>query len=262
MTNFSRLGRLTLLAVLAASACLAQRNTLSATTVTAAISDSVTRFAVGSVTGMTVASANAGTAGTALYVNDTPGGPGEAMIVTSIDATNLVVGVRRGQTGTIAVAHLAGAFVLYGQQNWFRTTADPRGSCTAANTEVTPVVNVITGAQSLCSTVLNAWVPGFNNPRSPGVTTIVASTAGTVTPSGNLFHVSGTAAVTGFVLPLGFVGGSFCIIPDAAFTTTTAGNLAKATTLLTPKVVCSRTTSCRQGASSGVLAGLGSAGVS
>lgn len=234
-----KLIQITLAFAVLASACFAQRNTLSSTTVTAAITASARSFAVGSVTGMTVASANAGTAGSMLYVNDTPGGAGEAMIVTSIDTTNLIVGVRR-TAGNKASAHLAGAFVLYGPQNFFKSV-DPQGACTATNTEVTPMVNIVSGAQWLCSTVTLSWVPGWNNPLAEsqaGVTAAVASAAGVIVPSGPLFHVTGALAITGFTLPLGFVGGSFCIIPDGNFTTTTAGNVALASTAVTSKALC------------------------
>jgi hypothetical protein len=63
----------------------------------------------------------------------------------------------------------------------------------------------------------------------------VASAAGLVTPSGPLFHITGTAAITGFNIPVGFTGGSFTVIPDGAFTTTTANNIAIASTAVVSK---------------------------
>ena len=75
------------------------------------------------------------------------------------------------------------------------------------------------------------WVAGFNNPEpNKGPTAAVASAAGAILPSGPLFHVTGALAVTGFTIPVGFAGGSFVVIPDGAFTWTTAGNIAVAGT--------------------------------
>ena len=94
-----------------------------------------------------------------------------------------------------------------------------------------PWLNLTNGNQWLFSALTGVWVPGWNNPNSiKGVTAAVASAAGVILPSGPLFHVTGTAAITGFTLPIGFAGGSFTIIPDGAFTWTTAGNIAIAGT--------------------------------
>jgi hypothetical protein len=52
-----------------------------------------------------------------------------------------------------------------------------------------------------------------------------------------MFHVTGTAAVTGFTIPVGFMGGSFTIIPDGAFTWTTAGNIGLAGTAVVSRTL-------------------------
>jgi DNA-binding beta-propeller fold protein YncE len=49
--------------------------------------------------------------------------------------------------------------------------------------------------------------------------------------------VDGTAAVTGFTIPVGFAGGSFTIIPDGNFTWTTAGNIGLAGTAVTGRAL-------------------------
>jgi hypothetical protein len=108
-----------------------------------------------------------------------------------------------------------------------------------------PLLNVLTGEQFLCSTITNTWVPGFSNawlPVAGGPTTAVASAAGAILPSGPLFHVTGTAAVTGFTIPVGCAATavgtcSFTIIPDGAFTWTTAGNIALAGTAVVNKAL-------------------------
>jgi hypothetical protein len=71
----------------------------------------------------------------------------------------------------------------------------------------------------------------------PGPTAAVASVAGQVTPSGPLFHITGALAITGFLLPVGFTGGSFTVIPDGTFTWTTANNIAIAGTAVVNKAL-------------------------
>jgi hypothetical protein len=128
--------------------------------------------------------------------------------------------------------------VLVGAPNLFNSY-DPTGGCTAVNTFVTPWVNTTSGNEWLCSTVTNSWVPGFGNDAALDVpTAAVASAAGLITPSGPLFHVTGTAAITGFNIPVGFAFGSFCVIPDGIFTTTNANNIAIASTAVVSKVDC------------------------
>jgi hypothetical protein len=172
----------------------------------------------------------------------------EAMGVFSVNSTSCVLTVNRGYLGTQAAPHPSGDMVLYGP-NYAATIAqggnilpsglfqqDPaRGSaCTASNTPTTPWVNVLTGSQWLCSSLTNSWVPGFGNPLVPvlsEVTASVASVAGATLPSGPLFHVTGTNAITSWTVPVGCnataTGGcQFTIIPDAICTWTSAGNIA------------------------------------
>ncbi len=197
-------------------ASFAQQNALTSTTLSAAITATQQSFSVASATNISVSPA------TAIYVDK------ELMYVLSVSGTRITVA--RGQNGTAAVAHTSGSYVLAGRPDMFVTVA-PTGACTTASTYVAPVVNVLTGYQYLCSTVTLAWVPGFNNPEPAQATATVASAAGAITPSGPLFTVSGTAAVTGFTFPVGFTGkGSFTVIPTGAFTWTTAGNIAVAGT--------------------------------
>lgn len=175
---------------------------------------------------------------------------GEAMGVFGVNTSLNFVTVFRGFLGTNASPHPSGDMVLI--SNVYSTTLatggnpipsgffdkDPprNGSCTAAGTPTTPWVNILTGDQWLCSTVTNTWVPGFNNrlvPISMAPTAAVASVAGSTLPSGPLFHVTGTNAITGWTQPIGCnataVGScSFTIIPDAVCTWTSAGNIALA----------------------------------
>jgi len=178
----------------------------------------------------------------------------EAMGVFTVNTSSCVLTVNRGYLGTQAAPHPSGDMVLYGP-NYAVTLAqggnpvpsglfqqDPPigGTCTAANTPTTPWVNVLTGAQWLCSSVTNTWVAGFNNPLAldfTAQTATVPAAAGTITPSGPYFIVSGAGAITGFTVPVGCNATAtgactFTIISAAGstWTWTAAGNIMTAGT--------------------------------
>lgn len=213
------------------------QTSLTATTLSSAVAATNQRtIQLASATGI-VAPTPQGAPGTVLFVD------AEELAVTSVSGT--FVTVTRGAGGTAASAHVSGAMVLYGPANAFISTPfDPSGACTvgAGIFLYSPVVNVRTGNEWLCSTVTGKVVPGFSNAAGvPQVTTAVASAAGLVTPSGPLFHITGTAAITGFNIPVGFdpkEGGTFCVIPDGAFTTTNANNIAIASTAVVGRTLC------------------------
>lgn len=172
----------------------------------------------------------------------------EAMFVNSINASNSL-NVSRGYEGTPVAGHVSGARVLVGPPANFaplvrgvNADGDPTGQCTAANTIITPFVNIKNGRQWLCSTVTLEWTPGWGNASQfPQPTAAVASAAGQITPSGPLFHITGALAITGFVVPVGFPvkgGQTFCVVPDGTFTTTTANNIALASTAVVNKTLC------------------------
>jgi hypothetical protein len=68
------------------------------------------------------------------------------------------------------------------------------------------------------------------------VGTVIAS-ATTIAPTSNSHHVSGTAAVATITVPTGFTGGCITLVPDGAFTTTTAGNISLASTAVVNKAL-------------------------
>jgi hypothetical protein len=186
----------------------------------------------------------------------------EALGVFNINTTTCVANVNRGYLGTNAAPHPSGDMVLYGP-NYAVTVAfggnpvpnglfqqDPsaNGTCTAANTPATPWLNVLTGAQWLCSSITGTWVPGFNNPLaqvSPGQTATVALVASAAnTPTGPFFIATGTTvAFTGFTTPIGCnataVGACeftiFSATANSAVTWTAAGNISTAGTLTAGK---------------------------
>ncbi len=222
---------------------------LTATSLSAAITKtSATSLRVASATGITATN-------TVLYIDDGTGGNGEAVFVNSVSGTT--IGVTRGYNGTQASLHLSGSVVLAGAPPAF-VSVDPSGACTASSA-YTPTVNILGGGangrkggnQWICSSVTNSWVPGyFNTQRPAGVTTLVASVAGATNPSGPLFHVNGTNAITAWgsstSAGLGAGGGSatqpygapFCTIPDAAWTWTATNNIAVAGTAVANLMIC------------------------
>jgi hypothetical protein len=203
----------------------AQSNTFTQTSITAAMT-ATQNYAV-------LASATNVAAAKGILIDS------ELMVVGKYYTTGLTVPVTRdtqkkGQ-------HASGAAALVGKPAWF-STFDPYGGCTAANTLVTPWVTVPNqflggdARQWICSTILNRWVPGWNNDLAPPQpTAAVASAAGLITPSGQLFHITGVLAITGFNIPVGFAYGSFTVIPDGIWTTTTANNIALASTSIVSK---------------------------
>jgi hypothetical protein len=234
---------------------------LTSTTLSSAISNTSTSLCLASVTGL-AAPVLPGTPVSEIYIDR------EALGVYSVNTTSNCITVSRGYLGTRATHHATGQMVLISNQ--YQTTLaqggnpSPNGfddhdpslgaSCTSAPGGSTagttlpatyPLVNVLTGAQWLCSTITNTWVPGFNNPlvaNAAGPTTAVASVAGSTLPSGPLFHVTGTNAITGWTAPVGCnataVGAcSFTVIPDAVFTWTSAGNIGLAGTAVVNKAL-------------------------
>ena len=215
--------------LLAASAAFGQIS-LTQTTLASAVTQTADRIVVASATGIS--------AGTALYIQDFNAVRGELVKVVSV--TGLTVRIIRGQVGA-QTAHTSGSMVLIAPTPSAFYTSNPQGACTATAVQYTPYVNTTTGEQWLCSSVLGSWVRGFGSDGDmSGPTAAVASAAGLITPSGPVFHVTGTAAITGFTLPVGYVGSQICAIPDAIFTTTTANNIALASTAVVSRPLCWR----------------------
>lgn len=63
------------------------------------------------------------------------------------------------------------------------------------------------------------------------------ASASTIAPTGGIFHVTGTTQITTISLPRTGFTGSIQIIPDAAFTTATGGNIALASTAVVGRVL-------------------------
>lgn len=255
---------LILLALFVPFAAYGQQNSLTQTTLSAAVAGQIlgqgpsgsgggtpapTLIQVASATGIVGINPNLGVTPSqsnqsAIYVDR------ELMMVIGVNGNLLTV--VRGYNGTVATPHASGTMVLVGKPIWFYVN-DPGGSptsgtgvagaaCLAANVVVSPWLNIRTGAQWLCSSVTNTWVPGWNNASVENVSTAtVASAAGAITPSGPFFSISGTAAITGFNIPVGFNGtgvggGCFTAVPTGIWTWTAAGNIAVAGTTTAAQV--------------------------
>lgn len=218
-----KLAVLSLLLVLLPSLALGQ-TALTATSTAAAMTATATSVVVASATGITVPTNSY----MAIYVDK------ELMTVTRVSGTT--VSVIRGQGGTQANAHISGAIVWVLPATGAAFSFDPQGACTGANAiQYTPWINQITGNLWICSSVTGKWGPFYGNPGNSGSplqpSTLVASAAGTVLPTGPLFHMNGTNAVTGFTVPTGFrTGYCFTVISDTAWTWTNAGNIAISST--------------------------------
>lgn len=251
MNNFFKSFLACTVLFLAASVSFGQ-TALTETTFSAAVTATGNYVTVGSTTGIvagTVLFVEDGTSGNA---NTMAGGRQEAMLVVNVPATGTTIQVIRGYDQTTPNAHISGAPVIFGPAAAFGEV-EPVGACTAGNgyAAYTPYIDLRTGNQWLCSSVTGSWVPGFFNTTTPaGVTAAVASVAGATLPSGPLFHVTGTNAITawGSSTTVGMVGGagsktdvvgaSFCVIPDAIFSTTATNNIALASTAVVNKVLC------------------------
>lgn len=229
---------------------------LTQTTLASSINQNSTVITVASATGI---SAPVNNVRQTLYLVNPGQTKGEAMDVVAVSGTQITVvrtttGLFRQSFYGSATASLA-AIVIIGPVPssglysggevlgaGFQET-DPTGNPNVTGTYpgapvYTPWINTTNGNQWL-QDVNGNWQPGWNNPaQASGPTTAVASVAGTITPSGRLFHITGTNAITGFVRPVGFACGSFKVIPDAVFTWTTGdGSIALAGTAVVNKTL-------------------------
>jgi hypothetical protein len=216
-----------------------------------------TQLSLTSATGIQVA--NNGQPITFVYIDQELFG-----VLTLVPGQTTIYNVLRAQLGTRAAAHSLGAMALievvspqfggYSGSGGFQQADPPGGngaSCTAANTLAYPWVNVLTGAQWLCSAQTGTWTPSFNNPLltvagAPNSGT-VASAATMAVPS-SFFTVSGTTGFTSFTLPVGCGGQSplaastvgtcvFAMYPTGILTTTATNNIANVAVTVVGKIM-------------------------
>jgi hypothetical protein len=209
---------------------------LSSTTLSAAVSDGVTRtINLTSATGVTAPAV--GASAVVLLVDR------EIMTVLSVSGT--VVQVTRA-SDTRAVPHINGAIVwIAPRQNI--TAYIPSGQCTRTTLQAVPLIvgaGIGLGAEvgslfdCLGVTTAGQWVNTNGSSGFPVLGSTVASPAGVLTATGTYFKVSGTNAITGITLPAGAAPGfTLSLEPTGNFTWTTATNIILAGTAVTGKVL-------------------------
>lgn len=210
------------------------QTTITSTTTSALLSNTATSFNVASATGIAVPSfstPNQPTGNQTLLFVDK-----EAMLVVGVNGT--YISVIRGYNQTRAGIHVSGATVWVGPPTAFNNTNPSEGGgCLRTALLYVPYINTATGDSFDCLGVTTAgqWV----KTSSPGVTTVGTSVASatSITPTAQVFPVSGTTAIATIVVPAGFKPGmSITILPSGIWATTTAGNIA----VITSATVVSR----------------------
>lgn len=147
-----------------------------------------TTVSLASATGIT--QANNGQPVTFIYVDKELEG-----IMTVVTGQTTVFNVLRAQGGTKAAPHASGAAAMvevvtpqfggFSGSGGFQLTDPPAGNCVAANTLVTPWVNIITGRQWVCDTVTTDWLPMLSGSFTGAATSAAVQTVGqTLTVNG------------------------------------------------------------------------------
>ena len=85
-------------------------------------------------------------------------------------------------------------------------------------------------------TPTNRWSSVSAGLYVEAVGTAIASAA-TIAPTRGITHITGTAAVATITVPVSGFTGTITLIPDGAFTTTTAGNIALASTAIVNRMM-------------------------
>lgn len=183
------------------------------------------------------------TSATSVTVGSLLFGDMEAMLVTALNGT--IANVNRGVDGTNPAPHAILTTVYFGatgSSGPFVRSRPPMGTCVATTELFSLRIETRTGDIWRC---LNSLWMVVNDSRQltfknfPGTGAAIASVAGTIAPIAGLFHVTGALAITGFTpIPPGCERGcQFTIIPDGAFTTTNASNIAIASTAVVSKAL-------------------------
>lgn len=226
---------LPLVALLWALPAVAQ-TTVTQTTLSAAQSATATTASLTSATGVL--------AGSGLFIDR------EYEFVISISGTTATV--VRNQQGTGGApaggggGHASGAIVWVDPDPTNVTRpgpfvyADPAlGSCTLTSELWSVRVNINNGYVWACQNskwaVLRDVPPVQASAQSVGA---AVASATTITPTGGIFHVTGTTAIATINVPAGCDPGcQVTIVPDALGSTTAAGNISLATTFVVNKAL-------------------------
>lgn len=222
------------LLLLVTALAFSQGTLLSSTTLSAAVTTGANQITLASGTNVTIPG-NANQINTVAYVDH------ELMRVTGL-VSGTTYTVQRAQGGTRQHSHNSGAKVWLGVPtgNFLANSpieAEAAGGCTATASPTLPMIYVKSAHFYDCLGSPGQWTL-VSSPDFPQVGATVASPAGVLTPTGTIFIVSGTNAITGITVPKGMASGmTITLIPTGAFTTTTATNVAIASTAVVGKAL-------------------------
>jgi hypothetical protein len=238
----SRFG-LTVALVVGLASLVGAQTTVTQTTLAVAVNQGDTFVTLTSATGVLANITNATTSGSLLFVDR------EALFVISLSGA--VARVQRGYDSTFQDAHAVGAPVFVGQLGslangvsqggpFVRTDPGPGGCLLTAESYS---LRINTRTSTIWSCVNSTWM-AVNDATAhtfknyPGAGLPIASVAGVIAPTSGLFHITGALAITGITVPPGCATGcQITIIPDGAFTTTNATNIAIASTAVVSKAL-------------------------
>lgn len=115
--------------------------------------------------------------------------------------------------------------------NWYLSTANTGNQMMIIGAPDGPGGTAIGDTKSRVLAVFNSGVIQSSvNGLAGGFGAAIASTT-TIAPTNVAHHITGTNAIATITVPAGFPdGGRLTLVPDAAFTFTTAGNIAKTAT--------------------------------
>lgn len=176
----------------------------------------------------------------------------EAVQITGQGMSANCYRVKRGQLGTAAASHNTGAILWVGQAA--PTSGDPNrpftgvfvsgrpaGACISVIQYSLPllVAGGIQGGEVIdCTGPTGAQIWTTVNPLRFISVGVALASAATIAPRAYVTHVTGTTAINTVTVPPGLMnGGEIKLIPDALWSTTTAGNLAVATTAVIGKLL-------------------------
>ena len=141
---------------------------------------------------------------------------------TAGTGNNLFIGYRSGYSEITGTGN-----IFIGNQSGYSETGTNKLYIANSNTATPLIYGDFTPATSYVK--INGYIA-----KTAGA---VVVSAGTITPTGMVFHVSGANQITTINLPyVGFTG-NITIIPDGAFSTNVAGNIAVATNAVVSRAI-------------------------
>lgn len=237
MNKINRITSFLAVLALAVGISFGQGTALTATTLSTAVtSTSATTITLASSTGVTAAG-SLGQFTTVLYI-------GKELIGVRSLVSGTTWLVTRGLQATRPLTYPSGYGVLLGPPTGNFLSADysaeavPGTTCIAINDATLPRIYLKSGHFYDCVAVAGSQVWILTNDDDRPVLGSAVASAATIAATGNIFHVTGTAAIVTITVPNGTLPGiRLTLIPDAIFTWTAAGNIALAGTAVVNKAL-------------------------